>query len=128
MKQRGFTLLEVIVAFSVVAVVAAALFEAGSVALRLHAKARNISQATLVVQSVMAELSAVGTDTPGAKSGMSAECAWHAESKRWAPPGTPISTAIQLVLYEVRVEASCGHGGGDPVVMTTIQVHPSTNP
>ena len=119
MKQRGFTLLEVIVAFGIFVLVAAALFEAGSTALRLHSKADHIGRATLVAESALASLLA---DARAAATGSDGECQWRAERTYWEAPSEIRGTGFrqQGAPTTLSVTATCS-GESDAVVLTTVQ-------
>ena len=70
MKQRGFTLLEVLVAFTLLAVIFGALFEvfAGGLAAVRDGDLR--SHATLLAQSKLAELTSESKFAEGSRSGV----------------------------------------------------------
>lgn len=69
MKQRGFTLLEVLVAFTLMAVLFGALFEVFAGGLAISRKGEARSHAALLAQSKLAELLAGTQFASGSRSG-----------------------------------------------------------
>lgn len=70
MKQRGFTLLEVLVAFTLLAVLFGVLFEVFAGGLAAVRKGETHGYATLLAQSKLAELSAGPQFASGSRSGV----------------------------------------------------------
>jgi type II secretion system protein I len=110
-KQRGFTLLEVMVAFAILVIAGVALFEAAGTALGLHTKARDIARATLVAESLMAE-SAVTNSTGDSGVRPVDGCTSRVDTKPWQ------TKAIGAALVEVRVQVRCG---ASDVLLTSVQ-------
>ena len=113
--QRGFSLLEVLVAFVILALVATALFRLFGGALGNAGIAEDASRAVLVAQSRLdaarTELRAdSGTEDDG-------RIAWTTRVEPWEPPDTPapLGTATQMIatqLYRVSVEVRYPGAGG----------------
>jgi len=113
--QRGFSLLEVLVAFVILALVATALFRLFGGALGNAGVAEDASRAVLVAQSRLdaarTELRAgSGTEDDGRMS-------WTTRVEPWEPPETPagMGAATQLIatqLYRISVEVRYPGAGG----------------
>lgn len=73
MKSFGFTLLEVMIALAILALVAVAFLRSQGSSIRLLNEANQISWATLLAQEKMAELESIGFPEPGKKSGEGGE-------------------------------------------------------
>lgn len=108
-RQRGYTLLEMVIAFAILALSLGVLYESFSMTLKYSEKARNLSRAELLAESVKERL---GIDLSLAQTiidGHEEDCGWQvrtqsvlqAESDR-----PPILTAKQ-----VAVDVSCGGTG-----------------
>ena len=108
-RQRGYTLLEMVVAFAILALSLGVLYESFSMTLRYSEKARNLSRAELLAESVKERL---GMDISLAQTsieGREEDCGWQvriqsgpqAESER-----PPILMAKQLA-----VDVTCGGSG-----------------
>lgn len=68
-KRTGFTLLEVMIALAILAVVAVAFLRAQAGSLRLVDEASQISLATLLAKEKMAELESIGFSEPKKSNG-----------------------------------------------------------
>lgn len=108
-RSRGFTLVEIVVAFVLLSAVLVTGFEIFSQGLRRAGDLDDYSRALLIAQS---KLAATGTEE------QFAEGQWQGESEdrrfRWvvqvqrseegqAPPGQPVNSAYQLFRVDVRV-------------------------
>ena len=102
-KNRGFTLLEVVVALTIVGLGVVTLLEIFSLGLRLAAKSSEISQARLDGQSVMDEVIVYGGPQSGREQGsFSSGQRWRLEVK---PLGEPTgSLANPWELKEIGLE------------------------
>jgi len=132
-EQRGFSLLEVLVAFVIVALVATALFNTFGAALRNGAAAEEWSRALVLAES---RLSMASTATPlreGTDQGVDDESGmrWQAEVKPYVPPDPNqdlerASETMPTRMYRIVVDVSFpGTGGRDRnVELATIKVAP----
>lgn len=92
----GFTLLEIIVAMTILALTVALLMPGIANALRLQTGADGERAATLLAQSKLAEIAA-GRVEPGARSGVAdGALAWRSEV-------TPLSSGVALASFAVAV-------------------------
>ena len=86
-ERRGFTLIETLIAFTILAMAAGALFQTlGTVSSRRHAIERETA-AVLLGQSVLAR---VGQDL-SLRAGVTDGPGWHLEITRHAAPSAPVS-------------------------------------
>jgi len=117
---RGFSLLEVLVAFVILSLVATALFRLFGGALNNASAADDYSRAALLAESVLAETGA-GPLREGVAQGSVDEgrMRWTARVSPYAPPGVnpeleQQSQAMQTRLYRVAVEVAFpGAAGGE---------------
>ena len=88
--ERGFSLLEVLVAFVILALVATALFRLFSGALNNGSAADDYSRAALIAESRLASLAVEKPLREGQEQGASPDgrYTWEAKIERYAPPGT----------------------------------------
>jgi type II secretion system protein I len=117
LRQRGFTLLEVLVAFAITATVCTAVFGAIGTSLQLHARAERIMRASLLAESVMAEVVAAGD--AGARMGTADDCTWRSEPRAWSAPAA-IRLQQGVGLTEWRVEITCGNDARPLTTLTTL--------
>lgn len=121
--QRGFTLLEVLIAFAMLAVFLVTFYEAAGAALRLHGKGHRTSRAGLVADSVMSqagvgEALTIGTSLSDTDDG----CAWSMSVERWGPavPGEEESYPVPVPV-KVVVEVTCSETShADDVVVERV--------
>jgi len=96
-KNRGFTLLEVVVALTIVGFGVVTLLEIFSLGLRLAAKSSEISQARLDGQSVMDEVIVYGGPQSGREVGsFSSGQRWRLEVKPLGEPAGSLANAWEL--------------------------------
>jgi general secretion pathway protein I len=112
-RSRGFTLIEVMVAFAIFALSIGALFEVFAGATRRADRARENEQLWLTAQSVLSELR---TRTPpwpdqedGQQSGARADVAWHLAVEPFDAGANP-DFPWKAYLVTVRVGSSSAHG------------------
>lgn len=110
---RGFSLLEVLVAFVILALVATALFRLFSGSLANATAADEYSRAVLVAESVLAEAAAAKPLRELARDGTAEDgrYAWTARVAPWTPPGVEpdvetASETLPIQLYRVSVEVT----------------------
>jgi general secretion pathway protein I len=120
-RERGFSLLEVLVAFVILALVATALFRLFSGALGNMGAAEEYSRAALIAESVLAEAAATqplreGSTTGAAEGG---RYAWTAKVTPFTPSGANpdlerASESMPTRLYRVEVDLRFpGAAGGE---------------
>lgn len=127
--QRGFSLLELLVAFSVLALSLAILMQIFSVSLRTVDVSRGQAQALALAQSLVASAGAERPLSGGQSSGTSGD------RYRWFLTATPMSPATpngpierfapeQPTLWEIRVRVTWHDSGGPErdVTLTTLRV------
>ncbi len=112
-RPRGFSLLEVLVAFVILSLVATALFRLFSGALVNASAADDYTHAVLVAESVLTEAAAAvplveGTNNGSAEDG---RIAWTTQVTPYTPPGTSpdaerIAEAMPTRLYRITAEVT----------------------
>lgn len=111
----GFTLLEIIVALTILGLIAAALMPGTSNLLRLATRAAGEREAVLLAESKLAELGA-GRLEAGSRSGIEAgDLAWRAEIE-------PLAASASLARFAVAVTVQPARGS--PVRLATIMLGP----
>lgn len=116
--QRGFTLIEVVVAFAILALSLGALFETFSGAMRRGVQAREAELAWLLMQSVLAELRVRGSPAEPHQFGQAHGMSWDARIELHVPdvvPGQPWQP------YEVTIRVSHGHGQGRTIELRSVE-------
>jgi general secretion pathway protein I len=123
--QRGFTLLEVVLAVVILATALGLLLGMLSRGMRQVTQAQSESEAAMYAQSTLDQLGTLGTLEPGTRDGDYADGAY-----RWtmtvaptvdpapppppepgAPPPQPVPTDGAPILYRVRLDVAWGRGG-----------------
>jgi general secretion pathway protein I len=120
-RSRGFSLIEVLAAFVILALVATTLFQLFSAALANAGASEEWSRAVLVAQSrlaaaasvyPLAEASDEGSDDDG-------RIRWRTRTAPWEPPDVDpevakVSTAMNTQLFRIEVDVRFpGFGGGE---------------
>ncbi len=112
-SARGFSLLEVLVAFVILALVTTALFRLFSGSLANAAAADDYSRAVLVAESVLTETAAAKPLREVTRNGTADDgrYAWTASVAPWTPPGVEpevesASEALPIRLYRVTVDVT----------------------
>lgn len=130
-RERGFSLLEVLAAFVILALVGTALFRLFSGALGNAALADEYSRATLYAES---RLVGAGVETPlreGVQQGTSEDgyYAWSLKLEPYTPPGTPPdlqnateAMAVRLWRLAVTVSWPGAPGSERSVALSTLKV------
>lgn len=125
--QRGFTLLEVIVAFALLALALTLLLGALSGASRQVRQAEDRSRATLHAQSLLAQLGVGAPLRPGRDEGrFDARYRWTLQV---APYADPLAARAQLdpssaQLLDVRLDVRWGEGEGESLRWHTLRLAP----
>ncbi len=121
--HRGFTLIEVLVAFLVLALSLGVLMQIFSLAMRTTSTAGDYQRALLLAESLMAEISAEPVLTPGRRSG------WIDERFQWRSRIESFETdfdpplqeePIPVVPYEIHIEVAWSET--QSVDLTTIRL------
>jgi general secretion pathway protein I len=130
-QERGFSLLEVLVAFVILALVATALFRLFSGALRNMGAADDYSRAALMAESVLAETAAAQPLREGSVTGTTegGRFAWTAKVAPFTPSGVNpdlerASESMPTRLYRVEVDLRFpGVAGGErTLVLATTRI------
>lgn len=126
--ERGFTLLEVLIAFAILAVAMAMLFRAFSTGLSAGAKARDWTTAVALARS---GLDRIGADIP-LKEGMVQEVAgdgtiWTARIERAAMTNN-VAAGAPVALYQVVVSVPIAGGGAFSLTSLRLGAGPGGNP
>jgi general secretion pathway protein I len=111
--HHGFSLLEVLVAFVILALVATALFRLFAGSLANVGAAEDYSRVVLVAESVLAETASAKPLREVSRSGSvkDSDIQWTASVKAWVPPGVEpdverASETLSTRLYRVTVDVN----------------------
>jgi general secretion pathway protein I len=137
MRQQGFSLLEILVAFSILALSLGVLMQIFSGATRNADLARDQTRATALAQSLLASTHVEPVLTASENGGTTDDgLRWRIEvtpfedaSEPGAPPAVPMPTSLDLWLIKARV--AWGGGFGSPersVDLTTLRTRPRQAP
>lgn len=132
-RQRGFSLLEVLVAFVILSLVATALFRLFSGALVNASAADDYTHAVLVAESALAEAAAAVPLVEATNSGSADDgrIAWTTRVAPYSPPGvTPdaerVAEAMPMRLYRITADVTFAapSGGSRTFALATTRVGP----
>jgi len=132
-RQRGFSLLEVLVAFVILSLVATALFRLFSGALVNASAANDYTHAVLVAESALAEAAAAVplVETTNSGSAEDGRIAWTTRVAPYSPPGvTPdaerVAEAMPMRLYRITADVTFAapSGGTRTFALATTRVGP----
>jgi general secretion pathway protein I len=135
--HAGFSLLEVLVAFVILALVATALFRLFSGALGNAGAAEEYSRAALIAESVLAEAAAAQPLREGSATGTAegGRYAWTAKVAPYAPAVANadlerISQAMTMRLFRIEVDLRFPSpaGGERAIVLATTRIGPKEAP
>lgn len=123
-RSKGFSLLEVLVAFAILALSLGALMNIFSGGLRNLGHGRDYTQAALEAQSRLARLGIIDPLVPGTRNGT------LPSGDRWQTDITPVSTLPtgHFTLYRIRLQVSWGQ---EPhprsLTLDTLRIGPATS-
>jgi general secretion pathway protein I len=131
-RQRGYTLIEVIVAFALLAAALALLLGTLSGAARQVRGSADAGRAALYAQSLMSQVGVGEPLEPGTRHGdfEDGRYRWSLDIRRWSDPAQPANAlrdpgAPQLL--EVRLGIEWGDGGpGQRLLLRTLRLMPLT--
>ena len=133
MRSRGFSLLEVLVAFVILAAVATALFRLFSGALANASAADEYSRAVLVAESALVAAATAQPlrETTEAGTADDGRIEWTTRVTRYTPPGVPpeietTTDAMPIRLYRVTVDVTfpSPNGGKRTSALATTRISP----
>lgn len=131
--ERGFSLLEILVAFSILALSLGVLMQIFSASLRNADITRDQAQAVVLAQSLLASAGVETTLAAGESSGAVADkFRWRLQTRRFvetagAGSTTGIQTALPLDLWEVTARVAWGAPERE-LALTTLRVQPTAKP
>jgi general secretion pathway protein I len=108
-RQRGYTLLEVVVAFAILVLSLGALYESFSMTLRRSEKAGNRIRAVLLAESLRDRL---GVELPLSQpedEGVEADCRWQVRVQPMVREG--LEQPPSMVAENAAVDVECGGAG-----------------
>ncbi len=124
--SRGFTLIEILVAFAILAIALVALFQGFSSGIDGGRRVERASAALLVARST---LERIGGDIPlqeGRQEGIDPNgIHWAVEIQRSASQGSGNLPGLAVMPFEIRVTASAP--GAQPITLTTLRLGPATS-
>ncbi|MFC5570483.1 prepilin-type N-terminal cleavage/methylation domain-containing protein [Lysobacter yangpyeongensis] len=130
-RERGYTLIEVIVAFALLAGALTLLLGAMSGAARQVRGSADAGRAALHAQSLMAQVGVGVPIKPGSENGEleDGRYRWALDIQRWNDPARPADVPLDPSapqLLEVRLGIEWGEGGpGQRLLLRTLRVMPA---
>lgn len=130
-KEKGFSLLEVLVAFVVLSLSLGIILQIFSLSTRITRTSETYQQAVLIAESKMAELLAQKFIEPGRDdgffderehAGVMPEMQWQTEISAYEFQDDPAVDNPSLQPYLIEVSVSWGAGGGQNVNLSTIRL------
>jgi general secretion pathway protein I len=137
LAQHGFSLLEVLVAFVILSLVATALFRLFSGALGNASASDDYSRAVLVAESVLAEAAATVPLVEATNAGTADDgrIAWTMSVAAYSPPGVPAdlermaeSMGTRLYRITAQVDFPAPSGGTRTFALATTRIGPRSVP
>lgn len=125
-RDKGFSLLEVLVALAVASLALGVLFQSSSVIVRALAKSEEALTSVLVAQNLLAGLGTGHPIAPGTIQGRTDEdISWRLSIK--SAPGSPSLEGdgrSWVELLQVEVEVKAGGVAGVPFRLSTLRMRP----
>lgn len=123
-RTRGFTLLEVLVAFTLCAFVLAAALQVFSIGLGGASASQRHVVATMMAQSKLAELESDSPPAVGRQAGKTDDgYRWQSDVERYTELNADDLVNTPVVLYQISVEVTWGGQGRErAVTLTTLRV------
>src|SRR5262245_25109474 len=120
-RSRGFTLIEVLVAFAILAVALTALFQLFSSGLGAIGSAERHSMATMLARSLLDDVGAEIPLVPGERRGnLDDGFSWLVRIERSSTTGPAAAGGDLYIPYDVAVEISWGRGHA--LTLTTLRI------
>lgn len=123
-RTRGFTLLEILVALTILAVALGAILQSLSSGLRSLGAAEAHAMALMHARSQLAKVGSLIPLEPGEETGAASEFEWTVSVSRFELPEGRLVADPALVPYQLDVSVTWPRGGR--VELTTIRVGPAT--
>lgn len=124
--QRGFSLLEVLVAFSILALALAALFTLFGTGVRSTAVARDYQQALVVAQARLAFLQGIDAQQLLQENAQGVAAGGYAWRSEVTPLEQEAPAVSGVVLYQLAVQVSWQEGGRQRQLgLTTLRLGPA---
>jgi general secretion pathway protein I len=118
---RGFTLIEILIAFAILAVALAGLLRAFSGGLQATTRAERYGEAVLLARSVLERVGSEIAIQPGEQSGRGEDgAAWSVRMRPLEVPGEGNGQASPYVPYEVAVTVVVPRQ--QPITLTTLRL------
>ncbi len=125
LSRAGFTLLEVLIAFAVMALTLIAAYQLLGTGLRGSARAERVTLALLAAESKLAEIGVSAPLRAGRSGGaLGGGYRWRAEVRRRREPAAEASSAAAspVAAYEVSVTVSWGGRAAESVRLETLRL------
>ncbi len=129
-RSRGFTLLEVLVAFVVLAMTMGACLQIFGTGLRGAASAREYAEASFIARSILEEVGRAGPVAFGVESGRDRDYTWELEVSAYAEKAenVPDPDALLFVVpAQIRVTVRWGEGDHRRIELVTLRLVPPAN-